>query len=75
MLYRQVDFQLDEDARQDFHQLAYVDGKVRESFRQQLLDWIEQYLEQAQQPESVKTYAVSYWDDCLQMEGRQVSPE
>ena len=75
VLYRQVDFQLDEDARQDFHQLAYVDGKIRESFRQQLLDWIAQYLEHAQQPEPVKTYAVSYWDDCLQMEGRQVSPE
>ena len=75
VLYRQVDFQLDEDARQDFHQLAYVDGEVRESFRQQLLNWIAQYLEQAQQPESVKRYAVSYWDDCLQMEGRQVSPE
>ena len=75
VLYRQADFQLDEDARQDFHQLVYVDGEVRESFRQQLLDWIAQYLEQAQQPEPVKTYAVSYWDDCLQMEGRQVSPE
>ncbi|MCG9131999.1 hypothetical protein J5I95_09995 [Candidatus Poribacteria bacterium] len=75
LLYRQVDFQLDEDARQDFHQLAYVDGKVRESFRQQLIDWITQYLEQAQHPESVKMYAASYWEDCLQMESQQVSPE
>ena len=75
LLYRQVDFQFDEAAREDFHQLAYVDGKVRESFRQQLLDWIAQYLEQAQHAESVKTYAVSYWDNCLQMEGRQVSRE
>ncbi len=75
LLYRQVDFQFDADARADFHQLAYVEGQVRESFRQQLLDWIAQYLEQTQQPEPVKTYAVSYWDDCLQMEGRQVSPE
>ena len=75
LLYRQVDFQLDEDARQDFHQLAYVNGKVRESFRQQLIDWITRYLEQAQQPEPVKMYAASYWEDCLQMESQQVSPE
>ena len=73
VLYRQVDFQLDEEALQDFYQLAYVDGEIRETFRQQLLDWIEKYLEQAQQPEPVKTYAVAYWDDCLRMEGRQVS--
>ena len=44
VLYRQVDFQLDEDARQDFHQLAYVDSEIRASFRQQLLDWIANYL-------------------------------
>ena len=69
MLYRQVDFQIDEDVRQDFHRLAYVDGEVRESLRQQLLNWITQYLEQAQQPEPVKTYAVAYWDDCLRIEG------
>ncbi|MCY3742855.1 MAG: DUF6178 family protein [Candidatus Poribacteria bacterium] len=70
VLYRQVDFQLDEDARQDFHQLAYVDGEIRDSFRQQLLDWIAKYLEQAQQPEPVKNYAVAYWDDCLRIEGQ-----
>ena len=75
VLYRQVDFQLDEEARQDFHQLAYVEGEVRESFRQQLLDWISKYLEQAQQPESVRTYAVAYWDDCLRIEGRAASCE
>ena len=75
LIYRQVDFQLDEDVRQDFHQLAYVDGEIRESFRRQLLDWIAKYLEQAQQPEPVKTYAVAYWDDCLRMEGQQGSPE
>ena len=72
VLYRQVDFQLDEDARQDFHQLAYVDGEIRSSFREQLLDWIAKYLEQAQQPEPVKTYAVAYWDDCLRSEGQAV---
>ena len=72
VLYRQVDFQLDEDARQDFHQLAYVDGEIRASFRQQLLDWIAKYLEQGQQPEPVKTYAVAYWDDCLRIEGQSV---
>ena len=75
VLYRQVDFQLDEDTRQDFHQLAYVDGEIRASFRQQLLDWIAKYLEQAQQPEPVKTYAVAYWDDCLRIEGQAVSSE
>ena len=72
VLYRQVDFQLDEDAREDFHQLAYVDGEIRASFREQLLDWIAKYLEQAQQPEPVKTYAVAYWDDCLRSEGQAV---
>ena len=75
LLYRQVDFQFDEEARSDFHQLVYADGKIRESFRQQLIDWITQYLEQAQQSEPVKMYAASYWEDCLQMEGQQVSPE
>ena len=75
VLYRQVDFQLDADTRQDFYELAYVDGEVRQSLRQQLLDWIAQYLEQAHQPEPVRTYAVSYWDECLRMEGKKVSTE
>lgn len=75
VLYRQVDFQLDADTRQDFYKLAYVDGELRQSLRQQLLDWIAQYLEQAHQPEPVKAYAVSYWDDCLRMEGKKVSAE
>ncbi len=75
VLYRQVDFQLDADTRQDFYKLAYVDGEIRRSLRQQLLDWIAQYLEQAHQPEPVKTYAVSYWDECLRMEGKKVSTE
>ena len=71
VLYRQVDFQLDADTRQDFYKLAYVNGEIRQSLRQQLLDWIAQYLEQAHQPESVKAYAVSYWDDCLRMKERK----
>ena len=72
VLYRQVDFQLDDDTRQDFYELVYVDGEIRQSLQQQLLNWIAQYLEQAHQPEPVKTYAVSYWDDCLRMEGKKV---
>ena len=75
VLYRQADFQIDEDARQDFHQLVYVNGEMRESFRQQLLDWIAKYLEQAQQPEPVQTYAVAYWDDCLRMEGQAAASQ
>ena len=75
VLYRHVDFQLDADTRQDFYKLAYVDGEIRQSLRQQLLDWIAQYLEQAHQPEPVKAYAVSYWDDCLRMEGKKISAE
>ena len=75
VLYRQVDFELDDDTRLDFYELAYVDGEIRQSLRQQLLDWIAQYLEQTHQPEPVKTYAVSYWDDCLRMEGKKVSAE
>ena len=72
VLYRQVEFQLDADTRRDFYELAYVDGEIRQSLRQQLLDWIAGYLEQAQQPESVRTYAVSYWDECLRLEGKKV---
>lgn len=75
VLYRQVDFELDDDTRLDFYELAYVDGEIRQSLRQQLLDWIAQYLEQTHQPEPVKTYAVSYWDDCLRMEGKKISAE
>ncbi|GEM_PF-783250 len=75
VLYRQVDFQLDADTRQDFYKLAYVDGEIRQSLRQQLLDWIAQYLEQAHLPEPVKAYAGSYWDECLRMEGKKVSSE
>lgn len=75
VLYRKVDFEIDEEARSDFHQLAYMEGEVRESLREQLLDWITQYLEQAQQPEPVKTYAVAYWDDCLRIEGQAAVPQ
>ena len=75
VLYRQVDFEIDEEARQDFHELAYTEGEIRESFRQQLLGWITQYLEQAQQPEPVKTYAVAYWDDCLRIEGQAAASQ
>ena len=75
VLYRQIDFQLDEEARQDFYELAYVGGEIRQSLRQQLLDWISQYLEQTHQPDAVKTYAVAYWDDCLRMEGQRISSE
>lgn len=74
VLYRQVDFEMDEETRSDFHQLAYTNGEVQESLREQLLDWITQYLEQAQQPEPVKTYAVAYWDDCLRTEGQTATP-
>jgi len=75
LLYRQVDFHLDEETRRDFHQLVYAAGEIRESFRQQLLDWIARYLEEAQQPQPVKTYAVAYWDDCLRSEGRRSASE
>ena len=73
VLYRHVDFQLDDDTLQDFYQLAYVNGEIRQSLRQQLLDWIAQYLEQAHQPEPVKAYTVSYWDECLRMEGKKIA--
>lgn len=75
VLYRQINFQLDKDARQDFHELAYVEGEIRPSLRQQLLDWISQYLEQIHQPDAVKTYAVTYWDDCLRTEGQKIASE
>ncbi len=75
VLYRQIDFQLAADAREDFHQLAYVNGEIRPSLRQQLLDWIAHYLEQAHQSDAVKQYAVAYWDDCLRLEGREAAAE
>lgn len=75
VLYRQNDIQLDADARVDFHQIAYVNGEIRPSLRQQLLDWIARYLEQSYQPDAVKQYAVAYWDDCLRMEGQKVLAE
>ena len=36
VLYRHVDFQLDDDTLQDFYQLVYVDGEIRQSLRQQV---------------------------------------
>ncbi len=75
VLYRQIDFQLDTDTRRDFHELAYVDGEIRPSLRQQLLEWISQFLEQSHQPDAVRAYTVSYWDDCLRIEGQSISPE
>jgi len=75
VLYRQNDIQLDADTRVDFHQIAYANGEIRPSLRQQLLDWIARYLEQSYQPDAVKQYAVAYWDDCLRMEGQKVLAE
>lgn len=69
VLYREVGFALDSEMRSDFQELVYVDGEVRESFRQQLLEWIAAYLAQQQESEAVQAYTVSYWDECLRLEG------
>lgn len=67
-LYYQPDFQLEVDTLSDFRDIIYDEssGEIREAPRQRLLDWIENYLEQDNQPDDVKKYTVAYWDACLQ---------
>lgn len=67
-VYFQPDLQLETDTLSDFRDIIYDEGsgEIRESPRQRLLDWIENYLEQDNQSEGVKKYTVAYWDACLQ---------
>lgn len=67
-VYFQPDLQLEADTLSDFRDIIYDEsiGEIREAPRQRLLNWIENYLEQDNQPEDVKKYTVAYWDACLQ---------
>ena len=67
-VYFQPDLQLEADTLSDFRDIIYDEssGEIREAPRQRLLDWIENYLEQDNQPDNVKKYTVAYWDACLQ---------
>ncbi len=67
-VYFQPDLQLEADTLSDFRDIIYDESidEIREAPRQRLLNWIENYLEQDNQPEDVKKYTVAYWDACLQ---------
>ena len=67
VLYREVDFHLDEEDLDNFHNIAYdIEGcTVKKASQDLLLNWIQSYMEVVGQPEEVKTYAVEYWRYCL----------
>lgn len=67
VLYREVDFYLDEEDLDNFWDIAYdIEGcTVKEASQDLLLEWIRSYMDVVGQPEEVKTYAVEYWDYCL----------
>lgn len=66
-LYYQPTLQLDTDTLGDFRDIIYDNDteEIRQAPRQRLLDWIEQYLKQDNQPDEIITYTVAYWDTCL----------
>ncbi len=63
VLYREVDFHLEEEDLDNFFNIAYdMEGcTVKEASEDLLLGWIQQYMDVAGQPEEVKRYAVEYW--------------
>ena len=67
VLYREVDFHLDEEDLDNFYNIAYdIEGcTVKEASEDLLLGWIQQYMHVAGQPEEVKRYAAEYWKYCL----------
>ena len=67
VLYREVDFHLEEEDLDNFFNIAYdMEGcTVKEASEDLLLGWIQQYMDVAGQPEEVKRYAVEYWKYCL----------
>ena len=67
VLYREVDFHLDEEDLDNFCNIAYdIEGCiVKKASQALLLEWIQGYMEVAGQPEEVKKYAVEYWRYCL----------
>ena len=67
VLYREVDFYLDEEDLDNFRNIAYdiESCTVKKASQDLLLEWIQGYMEVVGQPEEVKTYAVEYWRYCL----------
>ncbi len=67
VLYREVDFHLDEEDLDNFRNIAYdiESCTVKKASQDLLLNWIRGYMEVVGQPEEVKRYAVEYWRYCL----------
>ena len=67
VLYREVDFHLDEEDLDNFCDIAYdiEHGTVKKTSQDLLLGWIRGYMDLVDQPEEVKKYAVEYWRYCL----------
>lgn len=67
-LYFEPDLQLESDTLSDFCEIVLDEdtNEIRQAPQQRLLDWIENYLEQDNQSDSVKQYVAVYWDACLQ---------
>ena len=67
VLYREVDFHLDEEDLDNFRDIAYdiEECAVKKESQELLLNWIQDYMEVVGQPEAVKEYAVEYWKYCL----------
>lgn len=67
VLYREVDFYLDEEDLDNFWDIAYDIERctVKKTFQDLLLEWIQGYMDVVGQPEEVKKYTVEYWRYCL----------
>ena len=67
VLYREVDFYLDEEDLDNFWDIAYdiESCTVKQASQDLLLEWIRSYMDVVGQPEEVKKYAVEYWRYCL----------
>ena len=67
VLYREVDFYLDEEDLDNFRNIAYDIERctIKKASQDLLLEWIRSYMDVVGQPEEVKRYAVEYWKYCL----------
>ena len=67
VLYREIDFYLDEEDLDNFCNIAYdIEGcTVKKASQDLLFEWIRSYMDVVGQPKEVKQYAVEYWKYCL----------
>lgn len=67
-LYYEPDLQLEPDTLSEFHNIIIDENsqQIRQEPRLRLLNWIDSYLEQDNQPDTVKQYTGAYWNACLQ---------